>query len=68
MYCHTQYNNIVSILFRKCYLISPFLTNGNLLDAIQRHDEKLTANIRLKVLYQVCSAINYLHTPLQEFR
>ncbi|XP_052282370.1 uncharacterized protein LOC127879519 isoform X1 [Dreissena polymorpha] len=54
----------------KYYFISPYLEKGDLYDTIKSDREKIKKNqthllewkIRMKVMYQVASAIDYMHT------
>ena len=47
--------------------VSPYMENGDLLEAIQNGRSKentpLPIKTRLRILYQIASAIDYLHTP-----
>jgi len=58
------------------YFISPFLEKGDLRNALDEDEELLRGNkepkmnqgIRLKILYQVARAVDFLHTPVPGFR
>lgn len=56
---------------RKHYLLSPYLVNGDLFQAIaydRSHlDIRLKFQIRMKIMYQIASAIDFMHTG-NEFR
>jgi len=63
-------------LTRFYYFISPYMETGDLRNALDvdekliftHHDPKMNQGMRLKILYQVARAIDYLHTPVPGFR
>jgi len=58
------------------YFISPYLENGDLRNALDQDENMLRGNkepkinqdMRLKIIYQVARAVDFLHTPVHEFR
>jgi len=58
------------------YFISPNLENGDLRNALDQDEKLLLGNkepnmnegMRLKILYQVARAVDFLHTPVPGFR
>ncbi|XP_052798316.1 uncharacterized protein LOC128230243 isoform X2 [Mya arenaria] len=68
-----------SVRFGYYYFVSPYFENGDLLKAIEVDTNELfksdpnpvvmmSQTRRLKIIYQVASAIEYLHTPVKDFR
>jgi serine/threonine protein kinase len=61
--------------FSEYFFLSPYLENGSLRSCIDYDkEEKDRAKIKLKhmrrieILFQVASAIHYLHTPVKAYR
>ncbi|XP_060580889.1 uncharacterized protein LOC132737592 isoform X2 [Ruditapes philippinarum] len=57
------------------YFLSPYLKNGSLRSCIDYDEEekdrekiKLKHRRRIEILFQVASAIHYLHTPVKDYR
>jgi len=44
------------------------METGDLRNALDHNDPKMNQGMRLKILYQVARAIDYLHTPVPGFR
>ena len=75
-----QYFSDIIVLFvmtsRFFYFISPYMETGDLRSALDLDERflhthvqpKMNQALRLKILYQVARAIDYLHTPVKKFR
>ncbi|XP_052225572.1 uncharacterized protein LOC127841071 isoform X2 [Dreissena polymorpha] len=46
----------------KYYLLTPYLENGTLFQAIADDDVRLEWHIRVKIMYQIACAIDFMHT------
>ncbi|XP_052800282.1 uncharacterized protein LOC128231463 isoform X2 [Mya arenaria] len=67
-----------SVRFGYYYFVSPYFEGGNLLKALeedtnliflkQTNSIRMLQKTRLKIIYQVASALYYLHTPVKDFR
>ncbi|XP_052801051.1 uncharacterized protein LOC128231856 isoform X2 [Mya arenaria] len=67
-----------SVRFGYYYFVSPYFEGGSLLKALEEdtdslfrndtHSIRMSQKTRLKIIYQVASAISYLHKPVKDFR
>lgn len=60
-------------LKREYFLVSPFMSNGDLqaiikLDEVQRNNVKLNMRARLRIMYQITSAVAFLHRGVKGYR
>ncbi|XP_060579698.1 uncharacterized protein LOC132736561, partial [Ruditapes philippinarum] len=64
-------NNIQRIT-KRYYFLSPYLENGSLRLCLERdaseEDIKMKHRRRIEILFQVASAIHYLHSPVKGYR
>ncbi|XP_052802243.1 uncharacterized protein LOC128232620 [Mya arenaria] len=67
-----------TVRYRYFSFVSPYFEGGDLLKAIEEDTKSISINAtnpvrmtqktRLKIIYQVASAISYLHSPVKDFR
>ncbi|XP_053390324.1 uncharacterized protein LOC123534596 [Mercenaria mercenaria] len=61
---------------REFYFLSPYMDNGNLNSAIEKDSKLVSKHLqpilnvrhRLRIMFQIASAIDFLHTPVPDIR
>lgn len=63
----------IFMCFSEYYFVSPLMANADLLGALKRDEAQkdaidLTVPVRVRIMYQIASAVAFLHKEVEDYR